>query len=740
MGFTSSNTGTISVTYDLKYTGLATGTNETISVGTGVNSAYYYTVGEESISGLSASYAPTTGTHTTVVSFTVSNLVPSGAYYTPQTTDATYGVTGAYTVEVTSTAISSLSTGKSSFTVSSLGSVSVSFNLPNTISAGLNQLKVLSKAGQTVAENYEFLVSSPGTSTAVTLNTDLSGTGSSTYQAEPLVYDLTGFPANTAVTVVYYSNTGQQTATLTTDSNGAYSYAFTVPSGTAGTYSIAFKYGTSSSVTTTYTIQATLAYDQAPFNDNSNSPATDFNSYFTVYSNVNVYAYPNENVTFYAYGLTPNTVYNVYLSSSDSSFTGTSPSSSEYLTSFTTDQFGDGPSAGIVVQLLSNSAGTYYLDAAVSGSSSVSQYLTVEMNGYDAIFSGLNYTAANVPAFPGQIVTFSWTPSTAPATPGSATTKVYGQDVAGSIYVTINLNGTAYTTVPVSDSSGTLTGAFLAPNSNAGNYWSITLTWAQTVYENVLSGGTPTGQSTILNSYTDSSSSLPTLTIVQGSGALLISVSTTGIASIITSTVDSALSVPLSELSANITALHGQIVTIDTAFGTMTTTLSTINATVSAIESGQALLTTDVGSISTSLASLNASLVAFNGNVVAINTTLGLQSATLGSINGTVHSNANGISSLQGSAATITTDLGTFSGTVTSVSGGIATIQTALGTLQTNVSAIKTSTGTITSQSSSNEIFLIVIIVLVLITLVLAFLAISGVNRVSKKLEEQKKQ
>ncbi|MEM3859517.1 MAG: hypothetical protein QW478_08950, partial [Candidatus Micrarchaeaceae archaeon] len=341
-------------------------------------------------------------------------------------------------------------------------------------------------------------------------------------------------------------------------------------------------------------------------------------------------------------------------------------------------------------------------------------------------------------AFPNELVNFIWTPFEEPNITSATPTP---------IYVTVYLSGSAYETVLgtfnyVSSypNASYITGSFKMPNGVPNTVFAVSFGWSTTsVSGSAVSSGSVLTLSP--SSYTGTSDA--TLKLISAAGAQVVSVSTADIASIITSSINSALAIPLSELSANITALHGDIATITTAFGTMTATLQAINATISSIESGQALIKTDLGTISTTLSSINASIVSLNNNVVTINTTLGKVTTSLSSINATVTSTASGVSSLQGSAVTIKTDLGTITGVVTNISNGIATIQTSLGNLTRNVSQIKTSTGKINTISSSlgtTEIFEIVILVLVLITLVLSFLAINVANRVAKKVEEQKKQ
>ncbi|MEM3846442.1 MAG: methyl-accepting chemotaxis protein [Candidatus Parvarchaeota archaeon] len=339
-------------------------------------------------------------------------------------------------------------------------------------------------------------------------------------------------------------------------------------------------------------------------------------------------------------------------------------------------------------------------------------------------------------AFPNELVSFTWTPLVEP--PLASTMP---------IYVTIYLDGSAYETVlgtfnyvSANSSQSYITGSFKMPNGMPNTVFAVSFGWSTI---SISGSAVSSGSLLTLSPSTYTGKTMAPLELVNGTGASIVSISNASIAHIITSSINSALAIPLSELSANITALHGDIATITTAFGTMNATLQAINATVSSIEKGQALIKTDLGTISTTLSSINASIVSLNNNVVTINTTLGKVVTSLSSINATVVSTASGVSSLQGSAVTIITDLGNITGTVRSISNGIATIQTSLGNLTRNVSQIKTNTGKINTISNSlgtTEIFEIVILVLVLITLVLSFLAINAANRVAKKVEEQKKQ
>jgi hypothetical protein len=336
---------------------------------------------------------------------------------------------------------------------------------------------------------------------------------------------------------------------------------------------------------------------------------------------------------------------------------------------------------------------------------------------------------------------------------GSFPATTYPTDVSADFVVLVNT--VAETTTPTITGSITyyVTGQYTVSGETLPfNIPVNTLTFSvstpstNTQYtETSHASGTYQSASTInsvsYGSYTGSS--VASIELVQGNGALLTGISSGEIATItadVTNAVTTSMKVPLQELNASVVAINGAVAKINTAFGNMTATLSAINATVASISSGQVLVLTKLGSVETSLASLNASLMMVSGNVATINTTLGMVQTSLSSIGATVSSTATSVSGLVGSTATIKTDLGNISGQVTGVSNGVATIQTSIGKLNSTVSQIQLSAGQIKSSSSTLEIFLIVAIVLILITLVIAFLAVNNTNRLAKKFEEQKKQ
>ncbi|MEM0159896.1 MAG: hypothetical protein QW393_04030, partial [Candidatus Micrarchaeaceae archaeon] len=512
-----------------------------------------------------------------------------------------------------------------------------------------------------------------------------------------------------------------------TDLNATVSSEYT--SSSAGTFSVVISVGVSPAIhefSATYVVYPTLH-----FSSSLSAPVG--------YSGPVFYDFINDVVTMSPTGLVAGAYYDVYF--------GTMYLETVLASSATSFATGEKTFTVPVVP-----TGLYDVNLTLTGTKNVIVtapfYVLPSYHGTMTISS-----AQGLPtqfAFPGEIINFAWTPSTEPNAPGTVivNSPTVGSFTYATIYVTVYLNNTAYTTLPATYSSGTLMGSFLAPNAAIGSYWSVSLSWSQNVYtsSSPLVIGSPLSGATTQYNYTMKPFHDSYLGLIRGNGSLLTGISASEVATIeaqLTSAVTTSLQVPLSELKANVTALHGDLVQITTAFGNMTTTLKAINATVSTIESGQALIQSDLGTIKATLSSINASIVSLNDNVVTINTTLGKVTTSLSSINATVTSTASGVSSLQGSVVTIITDLGTFTGTVKSVSGGLATIQTSLGNLTTNVSQIKTNTGKINTISSSlgtTEIFEIVILVLVLITLVLSFLAINAANRVAKKVDEQKKQ
>ncbi len=261
-------------------------------------------------------------------------------------------------------------------------------------------------------------------------------------------------------------------------------------------------------------------------------------------------------------------------------------------------------------------------------------------------------------------------------------------------------------------------------------------------------------------------SSATTLTLVSGSGALLLSLNQSDIAEIATQT-GQVVNISIDQLSAKVsdvyTKLNATYVALTTNFGNMTVALNTIDGTLAGIShnvielnttlgtfgvqldqiganltrisNGVMQLTTAVGDLNLSVAAVDARLSSVSGNVMTVLTDLGTVQASLASLNTTVQStsltvsqiNAN-VNKLLGTTVYINTTLGTLQGTVGVISGNVATISTEIGSLQTSVSSIQGSANSIQSNTNTTMTYLLVILVLVIAAVALAAMALF-VNR-----------
>ena len=707
--FLPASNGTLVFTYQpmYGYYGITTGTVSQIFLfGVSVPLALF----GESAMGYGMIGAPTytlsaqVGQAGTPIGVTASNLLLSGpniVYYP--------GVTDEYNVYVGTTEITSVPPAKTLFSGATLSS-GVTFDIPSMANGAYNvsvtyegQSVSLSLAPQTTAGAI-LVVSTPGSSSSSgsmeTLATYVGGSPTGGYAivaygliastpADLVIYTSAGLRTSSAITgtgtyggFIDLTDLASGGAILSSDAGGTYGLVLTVNPGSAS----------ASEIYSSYTVTASFA------------PGT-------FYNGVYILGDVNSLVGFFATGLNPNAEYVVV-------FNGTvlTSSATGLPQVYTSSQ--DGVAAGVftvpVVYVSESTGYSVYSVSIAPLSNPTSAAATV--TGLVSWPSTITITPDPM-AFPNELVSFTWMPSTEPTL-----TSV------SPIDVTVYLNGAAYSTSlgTFDPATGTIQGSFKMPNGMPNTIFPVSFGWSYTFgSDSVLGSALSSG--TLSNSYIGTA--MAPLELVNGTGASIVTISTAGIASIITTSVDKALAVPLSELSANITALHGDIATITTSFGTMTATLQAINATVSSVSSGVVLLQTDFGSVKTSLASLNATIVSLNGTMATISTSLGNIQTSVSSISATVTSISNGV-------ATVQTSLGTLTGTVTSINGTVATINTKLGTVTASIGNVSKTT----SSLSTLEIFLIVAIVLILITLVIAFIAVNNTNRLSKKLEEQKKQ
>jgi methyl-accepting chemotaxis protein len=708
--------GTIIFTYQPFYAGsystsVTTGTPETVTIsgnsyatGTVTTSntlATYYEIGAPIISSPLQGSSLVPGT---TASASVSNLIPYASTVTVYPTESEL-----YSLYLGTSLLTVTLSGTTGTTFAVAPSSSTPFTVPATLTftvpSGMNGLQSLSVVygGSPVSSalNSEYVVvTTPGSTSAAI---------GALYNSETQTLYMWGynFPSTVhSITVDYMTYpSGMETVSAAVTSGGFFQTESSLDE-PAGTYSVFLpsQTGVPSVTPATYTV--------SPY----------FSSLFGGYEPVGSPFTPT------AYGLQPHQQYLLYFGP-------------VFLDEENTTSAGKFSYTEYVPTV---AAGTYSLTLRSAASPStvvLSQPFVVLQN------SELSLSTMSQYAFPDQIVQFS--------VGGLSLPTLYGPNGPSGIMIptgyeaNVYLNGTLLATVPATflpvSGSYYLNGSFKMPNNAAGSYYLLTISGI-VEYQNTLG-------SSILSSSVLSTGSLPMigrqsdfLGLAEGNGALITGISPSEIATIefdINSTVSKSLSVPIAQLDAAITSINGAVANLKTTVGNITVALSTINATVLSVSKGVALLQTDLGQVQTSLASLNATLVSVRGNTAMIETTVGMVNTTVNSINMTVSSTATSVSGLVGSVATVQTSLGTLSGTVTSINGTVATIQTSIGTLQTSVNDISMNTSKISSLSSTlstSEIFEIVILVLVLITLVLSFLAISSVNKVAKKVEEQKKQ
>jgi len=712
--FVPASNGTLIFTYTAAYslyssTGvpLPTGTASTIAFSPAVSAASgsdsYSAVGPVSITHVSPYTIYYPGEKTQAV--TVSNIIPSGA-------TAFYpGISNVYSMYLGSQLIT-LPNGNNYFT-SSTSTATVTFNVPSSFPNGLtNESIVYYKQPVSAAiATLPVVVSSPGTSLSsgflITVPIYKSGVLSG--------YEIIGYGLDPSATFsLYYMTYSGVSSSITPSvgaSSGAFAYNLILPYEPAGTYAVFLTATLGTSTNTfysSYTVMASLNVASVTYNL-INLPV----------------GYINSPVYVSASGLQPNTYYDVYFAGmyettleSDSSGTITAPSS---------------PSYTFEIPLIA--PGTYNVTLNPTGTStSVASAQLVVSNPPNVVING---GLSNL-AFPTQLITFSWEPSTPPNPPSTA---------YSSIPVTVYLNGTAYTTVLATYGTVAgvtyLNGSFAMPNDASGSYWGVSFGWSQTSsYQSTLGGSAISFQQ---SSYTGNS--VTYMQLYSGAGAL-VTISPSQVATIIAAGLHQALQVPLSELNATIASINGTAVKLSTSVGTLTTTLSAINANVTSIMKGQAVLSTDLGNMEVSLQSINASIAVVNGGIVTLQTSLGTVQTTLNNlapvimdINGSVmtigttvgninmnltafrnmaitaihNGTATVVGSINGLNATMQSSLSAINAKLVAVNGNIATVQTSLGTVQTslnslnatvtsingNVATVQTSLGTLSGTVTS---------------------------------------
>ncbi len=698
--FYPASNGTLIFTYTAAYSlysssgvAITTGTASSITVTAGVtggvtgmykeNSVFYGydAVGPASITtpSLYNIYYPGEA----LQSVAVSNIIPSTAkYFYP-------GVSNVYSVYLGSQLLT-FTNGNNYFTSASRPT----FNVPSGFPNGVTSVSIVyyKQPVSSAIASQPVVVSSPGTSLVsgalITVPQYSSGMLSG--------YEIIGYGLDPSATFsLYYMEYSGVSSPITPSvgaSSGAFVYPLPLPTEPAGTYAVFLTATLGTSTNTfysSYAVPASLTVTSVTYNAAGTLPL----------------GYINSPVYVSASGLQPNSFYDVYFAGiymttleSDSSGSITAPSS---------------PSYTFEIPLIA--PGTYNVTLNPTGTAtSIASAQLIVSNPTDVVING---GLSNI-AFPTQLITFSWTPVTPPpAAPNTA----YSQ-----IYVTVYLNGTAYTTLPAAYSSGILSGSFNMPNDPSGSYWGVSFGWSQTSsYSSTLGGSAISYQQ---SSYTGTS--VTYMQLYSGAGAL-VTISPSQVATIIASGLHQALQVPLSELNASIASINGTAVKLNTSVGTLTTTLTAINANVTAILKGQAVLSTDLGNMEVSLQSINASIAVVNGGIVTLQTSLGTVQTTLSNlapvimdINGSVmtigttvgninmnltafsnmaitaihNGTATVVGSINGLNTTMQSSLSAINAKLVAVNGNIATVQTSLGTVQTSLNSLNT---TVTSISGN---------------------------------------
>ncbi len=489
----------------------------------------------------------------------------------------------------------------------------------------------------------------------------------------------------------------------TTDSNGAFNVLIPL-SEPAGTYSV-FMQSTSGTP-----LGSPVTYTVTP--------------YFVINYGSNEWIYSPFEVT--AYGLQPNTYYDLFLNST-------------FIDEQQTNQYGVW-SATETVPLVPAGNYTLYLAPASSPSTPVVSHPFVVIPNPFLVLSTMSQFA-----FPGQLVQFSAYVGSIPIPSGASVTG-YSAEVL--------LNGTVFAQVPATYAYGTISGSFKMPNNLPGSYYeleiiglaSYTYNQSITTAEQLPLGATAytttssSGAVTLTVTFTSPNYGPLTTAAITGTGnyelgsspyyavvtsysapsssatgSITFSIATIGaLNSTYADTITSSpatikvAAVPSSGYNqSSIVTLSGTYVAYTSQkvqfSGTATSTGSQSDffglaqgngALLTGITPGEmATLQAQISStISTSmqvpLSELNASVVAINKAVATIKTAFGNMTASLSAINATVKSISNGIATVNTDLGTVETSLANLNATVLGISHNMVVLNTAVGKVETSLTAI----------------------------------------------------
>jgi hypothetical protein len=591
--FLSAPNGTLIFSYLPDYGRLpsvATGTTELIGNAT-TPFAAYATIGTPNLSTIVPYSSYQSGT---VATITVSNLIPRAAHvYETLTTH--------YTVALGATELSGL-TGSTCGTVQTsvcygVGTPSATMTFKFLVPAvmGVIPLAIRANGTETGLASVPVVISSPGAAPGdgaifavtnpVSQNVEVTGVGLFPSAANYTLY-VSNLSTAAGVDSKITPVVNVAGALVSVDISSPVAYT----SEPAGTYAIYLFFNNatlSASLSTTYLVDL----GHLALSPGSGSMGT--------------------SVTVSTSGLSPGSYYDVYLGST--------------LWMANVSSANGSFSAESAVPMVA--AGTYTVSLDPTGSSAPVETSTFTVTGTVSLVTA---GTDQIYAFPGELVDFAWNVT------GHAPPSAF------PFTVTVLLNGSAYSSVTGVLSGAFINGSFTMPNAcpgsetscSGGSYWWVTFNWTQ-----VESGyGTVAG-------YTDPDPAY--LQLVNGNGALVLSITPTDIAEIATLT-GADVNVTLQALDAKISGVWASGNTtyaqLATDFGDMNVTLADLSAKVSGVwASGNTTyvqLKTDFGDVNVTLAALSGkvSSVWASGNTtyVQLKTDFGDVNVTLAALSGKI--------------------------------------------------------------------------------------------------------
>ncbi|MGC8691605.1 MAG: beta strand repeat-containing protein [Thermoplasmata archaeon] len=225
--------------------------------------------------------------------------------------------------------------------------------------------------------------------------------------------------------------------------------------------------------------------------------------------------------------------------------------------------------------------------------------------------------------------------------------------------------------------------------------------------------------------------------LLQGSGALVISISNNTIAEIATQT-GQIVNISLKQLNAKIegvwTTENNTYVEINTDYGNMMTALNSLNATIQNVnKNGIATIETSLGTIQTSINNLNSKIIALNGTVATISTSIGTIQTNINNLGTTINTINGNVNNLVGASVTIETMLGNITGHVIAIQNGTAKIATNMGEVTVAMQNVSSNMKQVATGVNDVMVWNIIVMILVLVTLVFVLIVILQVNRIAKK-------